>query len=139
MFPHPYLACGQSAQDDALKKRGEKTGDAKQRAPAFVHRIMAGIVFAKDEGGTAKHDADEHESQRNMQSSHHGSEGPGKAGEEENNYENQPDVVCFPNGADGMIDGVPLATCARAKGEHIPHAAAEISATEQCIKNQGDQ
>ena len=58
-----------------------------------------------------------------------------KAGEEDDDHEDQPDVIRFPNGAHGMANRRPLGQLTRAGREEIPNAAAEVRALAAELKH----
>src|SRR4029077_9757971 len=57
-----------------------------------------------------------------------------KAGEEQHDGEDQPDVVRLPDRADGVRDELALPILAWAAGEQVPYTTAEVRAREQRVR-----
>ena len=88
------------------------------------------------EGGASKHDPDEHERQRNMQASRNNREGGRERSKKNGDGNDQPDVVCFPDGPDGLIDQRPLLLRVAAESKEAPDPGAEIRNTGEKVKCQ---
>ncbi len=133
------VAGRQCAQRHALHERREHAGDTKDATPSPLHVVLLRVVFAEDERRAAQHDAQQHRRQRNVQRGHHGRERCRPGGEQEHDDEDEPDVVRFPNRADGFGDEVAAAAGARAGGEHVPDARAKIRAAHQRVEDERDE
>ena len=128
---HPAARHGPDA--DPEQQRGEHAGAGEDPSPASLRRVVLVVVGAKGEGRAPEHDSDQHQRDGNVEHGHDPGEHRREAGEREHHGEDQPDVVRFPDGPDGVRDHLPLPDAPRPAGEHVPHAAAEIRPAQQHV------
>ena len=66
-------------------------------------------------------------------------EGEREAAEEQDDDEDQPDVICFPDRCDRFVRELLLLLGARTGGEQIPDTAAEVGAREDAIGDEREK
>jgi hypothetical protein len=59
-----------------------------------------------------------------------------EAGEEQDDDQDQPDVIRFPDRGDGVVGQAPLPLGPGAGGEQVPDAAAEVRSRQDAVGNQ---
>jgi hypothetical protein len=94
------------------------------------------VVLPERERRAAQHHAEQHERDRHVERGHHDGEGGREGGEEDDDHEDQPHVVGFPDGRDGVLDDLALPLRARAGREQVPQAAAVIGAAGQRVDDE---
>jgi len=93
-------------------------------------------VRPEHERRPAKDDADEREGDRHVARNRDRGEGARIGGEEHDDHEDQPDVVGFPDGRDGVLDRRALVARAGASRDEVPEATPEVRASGEHVEHE---
>ena len=115
------------------QQRRDEARAREQSPPPALHRVALPAVATKRERGTAQHDPDQHQRERDVQPDTELGECRRKAGEQQDDREDEPDVVRLPHGTDRVRDELALLCLTRTAREQVPNAAAEVRAREQYV------
>ena len=101
--------------------------------------LGADQIAAEREADAAKHDAGQCQQQWNPQRLADRGERGRERAEHHHQHEDQPHVVGFPHGADGVVHQCPLFFAGLQRGVHFPNAGAKVRAGKQGVNRQADQ
>ena len=99
----------------------------------------AAPVAPERKRGATQYDADQDKGQGDVQQGPEPGERGRKAGEEQHQREDQPDVVRLPDRADGLGDELALPLLTWTAGEKVPDATAKIRPSEQRVGVEGHE
>src|SRR5207244_8320050 len=106
----------------------DQTRHREHHAPAPLRQVgvtaAAAPVAPERKRGATQYDADQDKGQGDVQQGPEPGERGRKAGEEQHQREDEPDVVRLPEGADGLGDELALPLLTWTAGDNVPDATA---------------
>src|SRR5262249_30312458 len=126
------------ARDTAHEERNEERRHRERSSEVSLTR-GARDFFAEREARAAQHDAECRERQRDEQRERDRLECFGEPGPQDDEDKDQPDVVRFPDRADGVVhDGAGLGAAFGVAGEEVPEPGAEVGAAEERVSRDAE-
>ena len=109
----PHSSGRHRADADTQEQRCNDAGARENAPPAALGRVLLIVIRSKGECRSPENDAHQHEREWNVEYGAESGIHRGEAGESEDDGQNQPDVIGFPDRTNGMSDHVPLPRATR--------------------------
>ena len=130
---------GDGADHGAHEERGQQRGERERRAGRAL-QAEPGDLLAEGEPGPAQHDPADRQPDRQRERDHHRGECVRERGPEDDQVEDEPDVVGFPDRGDRLVDQVRAAPGrGGGAGQQVPQAAAEVGPAQDGVQGDGGQ